>query len=81
MLSPEECRAVFPIAWSLPTPELSVIFVREVERALAGHPARGEGLAYRIACEILPRYFVPPKMPAPNKPEEHFNIRRFRLGR
>jgi hypothetical protein len=37
--------------------------------------ARGEGLAYRVACEILPRYFVPPPMPL-RMPDEHYNVRR-----
>jgi hypothetical protein len=72
-LTPEECRVVFPLAWDLP-PERSPEFIREIETALAGHPERGEGLAHRIAVEILPRFFVPPPMPA-RKAQEHVNIR------
>jgi hypothetical protein len=52
-----------------------------VERVLGTYPIRGEGLAHRVACDLLPHFFVPPKMPVSNKPEEHFNIRRLRLGR
>jgi hypothetical protein len=64
-LSPDECRSVFPIAWGLP-PDRTADFVREVEAALARHPAvRGEGVAYRVAVELLPRYFTPPPMSAP----------------
>jgi hypothetical protein len=57
-LSNEEARAVFPIAWSLP-PDRTADFVR----TLASHPTRGDGLAHRIAVELLPRFFVPPPMP------------------
>jgi hypothetical protein len=74
-LTSEEARAVFPLAWSLP-PDRTVEFVREVDAALVGHPARGEGLAHRVAVEILPRYFVPP-MPK-RMPDEHANIRLLR---
>jgi hypothetical protein len=79
-LSLEEHCAVSPIAWSLRTPEASVVFMREVERVLGAYPTRGEGLAYRIACEILPRYFVPPPMPV-RMPDHYFNVRRIRLRR
>ncbi len=72
-LTSEEARAVFPLAWSLP-PDRTVEFVREVDAALAGHPVRGEGLAHRVAVEILPRYFVPP--PMLKKELEHVNIRK-----
>jgi hypothetical protein len=37
-LTSDEARAVFPLAWSLP-PDRTVEFVREVDAALAGHPA------------------------------------------
>jgi hypothetical protein len=73
-LSCDEARAVAPIAWSLPTPAHSIAFLREVEAALAGHPARGEGFAHRVAAEILPRYFVPPPIPL-RAPQEHYNVR------
>jgi hypothetical protein len=66
-LSSEEARAVFPIAWSLP-PDCTADFVRAVELALASHPARGEGLAHRIAVGLMPKYFVPPPDPPPHPP-------------
>jgi hypothetical protein len=72
-LDHDEARAVFPIAWGLPT-DRTVDFVRAVEAVLAGHPVRGEGLAYRVACEILPRFFIPPPMPERKTPE-HYNVR------
>jgi hypothetical protein len=72
-LSNEEARAVFPLAWSLP-PDRTADFVRELERILASHPTRGEGLAHRIAIELLPRFFVPPPMPK-KPPPLHVNIR------
>jgi hypothetical protein len=72
-LTSDEARAVFPLAWSLP-PDRTAEFVREVDAALAGHPARGEGLAHRVAVELMPRYFVPP--PMLKKELEHVNIRK-----
>ena len=62
----------FPLAWILP-PDRTVEFVREVDVALAGHPVRGEGLAHRVAVELLPRFFVPP--PMLKQQLEHVNIR------
>ena len=79
-LSCDEARAVFPIAWSLPTPAHSVAFIREVDAALAGRRGRGEGSAYRAATEILPRYFVPPPRLERNE-WEHCNVRPPRLRR
>jgi hypothetical protein len=73
-LSCDEARVVFPIAWGLP-PDRTVDFVRAVEAVLAGHPVRGEGLAYRTACEILPRFFIPPFIPERKVPE-HYNVRK-----
>ncbi len=75
-LTSEEARAVFPLAWSLP-PDRTADFVREIEAALAGHPARGEGLAHRVAIELLQRFFIPPPMPK-RMPEDHANIRLLR---
>ena len=37
-------------------------------------PVRGEGLAHRVAVELLPRYFVPPLML--KKELEHVNNRK-----
>jgi hypothetical protein len=71
-LTSEEARAVFPIAWSLP-PDRTAAFVRAVEAVLASHPTRGEGLAHRVAVELLPRFFVPP--PMPKQQREHINVR------
>jgi len=71
-MTSDEARAVFPLAWSLP-PDRTVEFVREVDAALASHPARGEGLAHRVAVELLPKFFVPPPMPKQHR--EHVNVR------
>jgi hypothetical protein len=70
-LTSEEARAVFPIARSLP-PDRTADFVRAVEVVLASHPARGEGLAHRVACELLPRFFPPP---LPKREREQVNVR------
>ena len=75
-LTSDEARAVFPLAWSLP-PDRTAEFVRAVDAVLASHPARGEGLAHRVAVELMPRYFIPPPMPK-RMPDEHANIRLLR---
>ena len=72
-LTSEEARSVFPIAWGLPV-ESTAPFIREVEAALANNPARGEGLAHRIAVELASKYFVPP--PMPKIPPQFFNSRK-----
>jgi hypothetical protein len=77
-LSCDEARIVFPIAWSLP-PALTPVFLRAVDAALAGRRDRGEGAAYRAAAELLPKFFIPPRVPRPEW--EHFNIRKLRLRR
>jgi hypothetical protein len=53
---------------------------REIDAALAGHPARGEGLAYRVAVELLPRYFIPPPMPE-RELRPHYNVQKPPLRR
>jgi hypothetical protein len=78
-LSLEEHHAVAPIAWSLPTPAHSIAFMRAVERVLGAHPTRGEGLAHRVACDLLPHFFVPPAIP--RLAGEHINARRPYLRR
>jgi hypothetical protein len=74
MLTADEARSVYPLAWSLPA-DRSAEFISAVENALAARPEceRGEGLAHRIARSLVSAYFVPP--PMPHLPHEHVNCR------
>jgi hypothetical protein len=72
-LTCDEARSVLPLAWGL-RPDVTPVFIREVDAALAGHPSRGEGFAHRVAVALMPKFFVPP--PMPQREQEHVNIRK-----
>ena len=71
-LSAAEYNVVTNLATPLPR-ALRSEFVSAVEQALAAYPVRGEGVAHRIARELLPRFFTPPP---PYSSAQHHSRRR-----
>jgi hypothetical protein len=74
MLTTDELDAILPLAYPLP-PATRQDFLQAVSSALNGSPASGPGMAYRVARELLPKFFSPPLDPT-NGPNHHYSRRR-----